>query len=357
MKRRPNRHGRCVLSLRPLIPLPDQFGIGTMSQRKFCFFKILLRGLLVIGAALLATGCGGNSSGSASTSLDAGQNQVPRISGTPLTLVNVGTSYSFQPAASDADGDALSFQVSRLPSWATFNSASGAITGTPNSAHVGTTTGIVIRVSDGKASTSLASFSIQVQPPSAASSPASPPSASNQPPTISGTPLTTIASGQGYSFQPSASDANGDNLTFSITNQPAWITFNATTGRLTGTPMPADVGTYSNIIIRVSDGTASASLNAFSIAVTQISTGSATISWLPPTENTDGTPLTDLAGFRIYYGTSLASLSQTAEIANPGLTTHMIQNLYAATWYFRVRAYAADGAESAPSNIATKTIQ
>jgi hypothetical protein len=129
------------------------------------------------------------------------------------------------------------------------------------------------------------------------------------------------------------------------------------TGRLTGTPTPADVGTYANIIIRVSDGTASAALVPFSIAVTQISTGSATISWLPPTQNTDGTTLTDLAGFRIYYGTSTTAMTQTADITNPGLTSYVVQNLAAATWYFTVRAYAADGAESAPSNIASKTIQ
>jgi hypothetical protein len=110
-------------------------------------------------------------------------------------------------------------------------------------------------------------------------------------------------------------------------------------------------------LISVSDGSTSTALAAFSIAVTQISTGSATISWLPPTENTDGSALTDLAGFRIYYGTSAMALTQTTTITNPGLTSYMIENLAAATWYFSVRAYAADGAESALSNIASKTIR
>ncbi len=320
-----------------------------MSQRKFNFSKILLRCLLASVAASLVTGCGGGSSSGTSSPLRGGQNQVPQISGAPPTLISVVTPYSFQPSASDADGDVLSFQISRLPSWATFSSVSGVITGTPTSANVGTTTDIVISVSDGQTSASLATFAIQVQ--------SSPATGSNLPPTILGTPPASVASGQGYSFQPSASDPNGDNLTFSIMNQPAWVTFDATTGRLTGTPTSADVGTYSNIIIRVSDGTASASLAAFSIAVTQIATGTATISWLPPTENTDGTVLTDLAGFRIYYGTSATAMTQTADISNPGLTSYVIQNLAAATWYFTVRAYASDGAESAPSNIASKTIQ
>ena len=324
-----------------------------MNQHKYRFWKILGGCLPATAVALTLAGCNWNSpgdSGMASPS-SVGQNQMPRISGNPPSSVQAGTRYAFQPSASDADGDALSFQISRLPSWATFNSVSGAVTGSPTNANVGTTIDIVISVSDGKTSASLAPFTLQVQ-----SSPAPPPPGSNAPPTIHGTPPASAAAGQGYSFQPSASDPDGDNLTFSIVKQPAWTAFNATTGRLTGTPTVADVGTYSNIVIRVSDGMASTALATFSIVVTQISTGSATISWLPPTQNTDGTPLTDLAGFRIYYGTKASALTQVATVTNAGLTSYMVQNLAAATWYFTVRAYAADGAESGPSNIASKTI-
>jgi len=59
-------------------------------------------------------------------------------------------------------------------------------------------------------------------------------------------------------FQPQASDPNGRRLTFSVQNKPAWATFSTTTGALTGSPTPA--GTYSNIVIGVTDGTASAAL-------------------------------------------------------------------------------------------------
>jgi len=179
----------------------------------------------------------------------------------------------------------------------------------------------------------------------------------NQIPHISGIPPTAIGVGASYSFQPSASDPDGDTLQFQIFGLPAWATFDESTGRLTGIPGPADVGTYQNVTIRVSDGITSVALTSFSILVTQISTGTATVSWLPPTQNTDGSPLTDLAGFRIYYGTSPADVSQSVNITNPGVTIYVIENLYPATWYFRVRAYAADGTESAPSNTASKTIQ
>lgn len=181
--------------------------------------------------------------------------------------------------------------------------------------------------------------------------------AQNQLPRISGTPSTLISVGTSFSFQPSASDPDGDHLTFSIENQPAWTNFDSATGRLTGTPMPADVGTYAHIAIRVSDGLDAVVLPDFSIGVTQIGTGSATISWLPPVQNTDGTALTDLAGFRIYFGNNASSLDQTVTISTPSLTSYMIENLPPGTWSFIVRAFAADGAESPPSNIASKTIQ
>ncbi len=174
---------------------------------------------------------------------------------------------------------------------------------------------------------------------------------------ISGTSPANTTVGEAYGFRPTATDANGDNLTFSIQNKPAWATFSSLTGNLTGTPTLSDVGTYPNIIISVSDGQSSASLSPFSLSVNQIATGSATISWVPPTEYTDGSALSDLAGFRIYYGKSSTALDQITTVANPGLTSYVVQSLSAATWHFVVRAYTADGTESGPSNMASKTIQ
>jgi len=87
------------------------------------------------------------------------------------------------------------------------------------------------------------------------------------PPTISGTPPTTAVVGQQYAFRPSASDPDGDRLSFRIRNMPAWARFDASTGLLTGTPTSSSVGTYSRIQIRVSDGKYQAYLPTFSITV------------------------------------------------------------------------------------------
>jgi hypothetical protein len=80
------------------------------------------------------------------------------------------------------------------------------------------------------------------------------------------------------------------------------------------------------------------------------------LSWEAPTTNTDGTALTDLAGYRIYYGSSADNLSQSVQINTVGLQTYVMDDLAPGTWYFAVMAVATDGAESALSNLVVKPI-
>src|ERR1035438_7147338 len=119
-------------------------------------------------------------------------------------------------------------------------------------------------------------------------------------PTISGQPVTALNANTAYVFLPTASVANGAVLTFAIQNKPSWATFNASTGELAGSPNSSEIGTYNGIAISVGDGVATSVLPTFNISVTQISIGSVTLSWLAPTTNTNGTQLTNLAGYRIY---------------------------------------------------------
>jgi Putative Ig domain len=183
-----------------------------------------------------------------------------------------------------------------------------------------------------------------------------PPGSSNHAPTISGTAPGAVNASSAYNFVPTASDADGDTLAFSIDNKPAWATFNTSTGGLSGTPDAADVGTYSNIAISVSDGHENTALSPFAIAVTAISNGHATLSWTAPTENTDGSTLSNLAGYRIRYGTSANALTQTIVIDNASVTTFVVENLAPATWYFAITAVSGSGSESAYSNVANKQI-
>src|SRR5262249_25591330 len=86
------------------------------------------------------------------------------------------------------------------------------------------------------------------------------------------------------------------------------------------------------------------------------STGSATLDWTPPTENADGSALTNLAGYTVYYGTSPTNLTQSVKIANPGLSAYTMTNLAAGTWYFAVSSYSSSGAESVRSGIVSTRI-
>ena len=269
-------------------------------------------------------------------------NRAPTISGAPITSAGVGTAYNFQPSAQDADGNALGFSVQNKPSWASFSTASGKLSGTPVTA--GTFAGIVVSVSDGKATTALPAFGITVT------------GTANRAPTLSGTPTTALNVNSTYNFKPTATDADGDTLSFAIANKPSWAAFNTTTGALTGQPDAGSAGTYANVSISVSDGKVSATLPSFAINVNQVSNGAATLSWTPPTQNVDGTSLTNLAGYRVYYGTSAAALTTSVQVSS-GVTSYMVENLAPATYYFSVRSYSSTGVESTNSNVATKTVQ
>jgi hypothetical protein len=184
------------------------------------------------------------------------------------------------------------------------------------------------------------------------------PPAVNHAPSIAGTPSPQARAGAAYTFTPQASDADGDHLTFSIANKPSWASFNASTGQLSGTPTAANVGSFANVVITVSDGSSTAALSAFSITVsaTSVTTGSATLSWSPPTERTDGTALTNLAGYTIRYGTAPDTFTVTVSITTPGVASYVIDNLTSGTYYFVVTAVDAAGLESPFSSPVSKTI-
>lgn len=183
--------------------------------------------------------------------------------------------------------------------------------------------------------------------------------------TISGTPKTSVAANGWYAFQSWASDNDGRAVTYSIQNKPAWATFDTKYGHLYGIPTSANVGTYASIVISASDGLSSASLPAFSITVTgtasggttSTTTGSALLQWHPPTTNTNGSTLTNLAGYTIKYGTNASSLSSTVKVANAGLTSYQIDGLAAGTYYFAISAYNSSGATSSLSSLVSKTVK
>lgn len=182
----------------------------------------------------------------------------------------------------------------------------------------------------------------------------------NDAPSISGKPLSTAVVNVPYVFRPDVHDPDGDVLVFQVARKPSWAKFDPATGELSDVPPAGTTGTYTDIAISVSDGELKTSLPPFSIKLTTSSatgsTSSAALSWSAPTQNEDGSPLTDLAGYRIHYGTSASDLNKRVEVGNPATTSARVQNLTPGTWFFAISAYTHNGAESSRSGVVSKVI-
>lgn len=140
--------------------------VGKWVQRGG-LFALVMTGLATAGCGGGGGGGSGSSGASASDNTTVG-NSAPTIAGSPSAQAAVGSNYSLTPQANDADGDTLAFSIQNKPGWAQFNTATGALTGTPSAE--ATFANIVISVSDGKTSASMPAFSITVASAASASS-------------------------------------------------------------------------------------------------------------------------------------------------------------------------------------------
>ena len=267
------------------------------------------------GTAAAATGAASRSTAStttASTGTVSGTiaAQALVVAGSPPTTVQVGAKYQYVPSVAGAGKNALSYDITNKPAWATFTATTGEVSGSPSAADVGTTPGVEIGVSDGTSRATVGPFNIRVTPAS-----------SNPPPggalTIAGTPPATVVAGQAYSFTPTVTNSSGAALTFSIGNRPVWAAFNTATGQLSGTPAAANEGTFANIILSVKSATANVSLPVFAI---QVETG------VPPAPTLESIALSPLTARLAPLGTqqlavtALYSDGSTKPVAATGAT-------------------------------------
>ena len=180
---------------------------------------------------------------------------APEISGTPTAMATVGLAYAFMPTASDTcSSGSLSFGIINQPSWASFDPATGELSGTPDFTDIAVYSDIEINVTDNNGkSSSLGLFDIEVVGGCVA-------------PDISGTPPASVAMGSTYSFTPTVNNGCGDRI-YSVANRPSWAVFDTATGDLSGTPTAT--GVYRDISITVTDElSASSILGPFDIEVT-----------------------------------------------------------------------------------------
>jgi hypothetical protein len=194
-------------------------------------------------------------------------------------------------------------------------------------------------------------------PQGAAPPPVSAPVTQNRAPTISGQVVESVRVGQNYDWQPTAADPDGDKLSFSAVNLPPWASMNSTDGRIIGTPGENDVGIYESITITVADGSLQSATTPFSITVLgETGTGVASLRWEAPPSKVDGSPLDDLAGYRILYGRNGDDLDKSVLIDSATTTTYEFNTLSSGIWYFSVVAVSACGLEGPPTTISSKSI-
>ena len=160
----------------------------------------------------------------------------------------------------------------------------------------------------------------------------------NRAPTISADAAAYARVGEPYRFQPEAADADGDRLSFTAENLPPWAQLDPATGTITGTPGDSDVGEYETITV-----------------VPRV-TVAATLEWEAPMAKGDGSPLDDLAGYRIVYGRSPDDLDHSVYIGDPAQTSYEFTDLPQGVWYFAVIALNASGLEGPPTPPAMKSI-
>ena len=117
---------------------------------------------LILAMFATLTACGGGGGDGDNPPITT--NTAPSISGSPPTSINVGETYSFLPTASDPENDPLTFSIDNLPIWATFDEATGTLSGSPTAASIGSVDDISITVTDGRLADTLSAFSITVMP-------------------------------------------------------------------------------------------------------------------------------------------------------------------------------------------------
>ena len=144
-------------------------------------------------------------------------------------------------------------------------------------------------------------------------------------------------------------------VTTGTTQGTAPATGTATPAPTTTTPAPSTTTPSSSTTV-ASTGKGSSNPVASTPPPQPISTGSATLDWTPPTANSDGSTLTNLAGYTVYYGTSPDNLTQSVKVSNPGLTAYTVSNLTSGTWYFAVTSYSSAGVESTRTGVISTKI-
>jgi hypothetical protein len=172
----------------------------------------------------------------------ANANNPPVLTFIPNQNVNENTQYSYQVTATDADKDVLTYSMTG-PNWLTINQQTGLVSGISPAVSADTPFDITITVSDGEDSDSQTYVLTVINIPAP----------ENNAPVLSAIPNQNVNENTQYSYQTTATDADGDTLTYSISGA-SWLTISSS-GLISGTAPLVNSNTAFTITVTVSDGT------------------------------------------------------------------------------------------------------
>ena len=200
-------------------------------------------------------------------------NDAPTISlGASSVTITEDVAYSYSFVASDVDvGDNLTIAATTKPSWLILDTTAQTLSGTPTNEAVGDHA-VVLTATDQSGSVATQPFTISV-------------TNTNDAPTITSTEVTAVNEDASYSYTMLGSDVDvGDSLTLAATTLPSWLSFDASTGILSGTPTNEAVGDHA-VVLTATDQSGSVATQSFSIKVNQVPTVANPISDQTATED------------------------------------------------------------------------
>jgi hypothetical protein len=181
-------------------------------------------------------------------------NQPPVLDPIGNRTVTEGATLTFQINATDPDGNPLTYSASSLPSGASFDPPSRTFTWTPDYTQAGSYPGVHFAVSDGNGGSDFEDITITV-------------TNTNRPPVLAAIGNRSVAEGGTLTFTVSASDPDGDPLTYSASNLPSGATFDTVTRTFTWTPDNTQSGSYPGVTFNVNDGLGGTDSEAITITV------------------------------------------------------------------------------------------
>ncbi len=185
----------------------------------------------------------------------AAVNQPPRITTVPDVEAVAGREYVYDVAATDPNGDALTFALLSSPDGMQIAAETGEITWSPGAADVGTHD-VIVQVNDGRGGSSEQRFVLSaIEPPP------------NRPPLFTSNPAVDASVNVTYSYQSRAADPDDDTLSFSIISGPTGLSI-STAGLVTWTPDGTQIGTH-DVVLQADDGSGGQTTQAYVIAVGQ----------------------------------------------------------------------------------------